>query len=298
MTTLLGQNASRTTVPLVSAEWLELEFRSPDGQRETVTRDVFDFRGQAWRAAGRTPTWDELTERTNAADAFDPSQSVLSMLVTTGHIHPSHVLPLPSRPVSEPNAQDGSGALRALLLAFVATTDDLWQQFSEAGRSATIAYPDTPRVHIAEMFATKASKRIRLDLRRDEARMVSRAAQPGDVFRARLLRGVLHGTIERKLLEALATTVADGAAVSSVSCDEHQPRVRARRGPGTIGERPLSRQRHASDVPDDVAARLRADLDRGLLLIVPSAPVELEGSQRFAWWRIRSRLGCDDGGDR
>ena len=75
VTTLLSQNASRTTVPLVSAEWLELEFRNPDGQRETVTRDVFDFRGQAWRAAGRTPTWDELTERTNAADAFDPSRS-------------------------------------------------------------------------------------------------------------------------------------------------------------------------------------------------------------------------------
>jgi hypothetical protein len=293
VTTLLGSSGPPS---VLTAEWVDVEFVSPDGRREVVVREIFDLVGPDRRQAGKSLTEAELM---GAAGAVDLTVPLYSLFISTGRIDPTH-LPSDGQPPALPEGTSPNDAvpfLRAIHVAVIVASDALGSAFSPAGRRAILFYPNTPRLQILELSATLDALRVALDLRRDHVRGVALDNPPEDLFYAHVLRGVVNGTLERVYFGHLfpAGSTQDASAMStSIVFDRAQAE----------GVSALLLPKEAADldssIPPDVAARLRAAQADGFLVVVPSKPVTLGGSKRLGWWRIDPRSGetvavTDDG---
>lgn len=292
---LLGGEGTRKAVAIATAAALEVDFTAPGGERETAVREIFDLVGKARRAAGQTLTAEEVQSRTQADSAPDVTQSVYSLSFTTGRIDAGHFAGVAENP---PPAEDAPldiiELLRRVNVTFVASSDRLLNRLGGRERAIVLFYPDSPRLHITELSAAAPALRITLDLRRDHARAVAIGPRLEDVVAARIFRGVVDGTLERVLLEAVtARTREKGWTAPLVSTSwlfeqaelEGVPKVVL---PGQI-------DRLDAGVPADALARLRDETSRGNIVVAPQRAIAVAGVPRFAWWRVRLTTGQTTG---
>ena len=285
---MLSGGGARGPSNLGTAEFLEVEFLDPSGATETIRREIFDVVGAARRAAGQAPTQDEL-QQTKAPDV---TRSIYSLYVTTGRIDAGHVLSTsPTTPSpADPNGIDVRALLTRLHIAFAVLSDSLATRAGQPDRAVVLFYPDSPRLTIVDVEVRDDSLRFRLDLRRDRARAVATGPQPEAAVLARIQRGVLNGTLERTLL-AYVSAPAPGAGrtagtgfSTSVLFDAAQAeRLR-------MLALPQERSR-VSGVHPDALARLDADVARGYVAVAPERAPSIDGTPRYAWWRIHPSSG-------
>jgi hypothetical protein len=285
---MLRGGGARGVSGVGTAEFLEIDLVDPSGAVETVRREIFDVVGPARRAAGQSPTQEELQQ----AKAPDVKRSIYSLYVTTGRIDAGHVMvgPSASPPSPDPNGIDLRELLTWLNIAFAVVSDSLATRAGQPDRADVLFYPATPRLTIVDLEIGDDSVRLRLDIRHDRARAVANGPQPESAVFARIQRGVLNGTLERTLLAyvsvpAPGTAPLPGAAFStSVLFDAavaEQLKIRA-----------LPQERsQVSGVHPDALARLETDIARGHVAVAPERPASIGGTPRFAWWRIHPASG-------
>jgi hypothetical protein len=274
---------------LATAEFLEVEFVDPSGGMETVTREIFDALGPARRAAGRTLTTDEIQK----LDIADLQKSIYSLYFTTGRIDPGHVVgvsSVPPSPGGDEPVEVRTFANRIHIL-FASLSDALAGRGGEPDRANVLFYPDSPRLTILDFSQRGDLLWMRLDLRRDRVRAVASGPHPEEAVIARIQRGVIDGTLERMLMLLAVPSPsepprrADAVFGTSALFDEAQAA-----GLEFLAV-PRERTRVSADVPQDALTRLDADVSRGYVAVVPRSAPLIEGTPRYAWWRIHPATG-------
>jgi hypothetical protein len=285
---MLRGGGARGASGVGTAEFLELDFIDPSGAVETVRREIFDVVGPARRAAGQSPTQEELQQ----AKAPDMKRSIYSLYVTTGRIDAGHVMigPPSSPSPPDPNGIDLRELLTWLNTTFAVVSDSLATRAGHPDRADVLFYPASPRLTIVDLETRDDAVRLRLDIRHDRARAVANGPQPESAVLARIQRGVLNGTLDRTLLAyvsvpAPGTGPSPGAVFSTSGLFD-----------AAVGEQvkilALPQERsQVSGVHPDALARLEADVARGHVAVAPERPVSVGGGPRFAWWRIHPASG-------
>lgn len=294
---LLGGDGTRSATPVATAEWLEFEFLSPAGRKETVVREVFDVLGQAAPGEGKKslPS-DEIRTKVAAGDV-DLSRQVLGLYFTTGRIARANL----RQEVNDPFAEKGGATvlrpvLRRINACFAALSDELLARPGNPDKDFFRFYPDSPRLQIVDL--NTHTGRLTLDLRRDQVRAVA-LQHPEALFQTRIFRGVVEGTLERVLVESLtAHSRTKDAWKPILSTSSLFERARAE-GIATVlisGQRigPLK------ELPKTTQARIQHTLAKGLWVLAPERSITLGKTQRSAWWQINPQTGetiavTDDG---
>jgi len=106
-----------------------------------------------------------------------------------------------------------------------------------------------------------------------------------------VLRGVVNGTLERVLIEHLAASdqPVDVAWLPVVSTSSLFERAEASTATTTVLL--PGKAKPAEDVPADAKARIQTALDAGYAVLVPKAPLDVDGTPRFAWWQVEPATG-------
>ncbi len=297
---LLGGAGTRKPVPIATAETIEFDFIFPGGRKETVTRELFDLVGKARRIAGRTLSAEEVRNRTQAADAPQILNTIFDLFFTTGRIDTGHVPAVVPADAVEPDARaDVRETLRRMSVAFMIVSDSLLRRIGRPETTVVTFYPDSPRLQIMEMSKVANGTRLSLDLRRTNERSIAKGPHPEAIVNARILKGVLQGTLERVLMESGITDRGRGQGLqASVSTSALFERTMAEQVPLLLLPRDVDQIQQA---PPDALARLREQTAaRGIVALAPQRAVNIAGVQRLAWWRIDSRTGdtvgvTDDG---
>lgn len=285
---LLSGEGLRRTATVVTAEWLVFEVAGPDGQRETVVRELWDALGPARRAAGGTLSPEDLQALAAGRRSADLTGNVYSTFVTTGRLAPVHLREVAEDPPTAPeDAVDLRAVLHRISLWQVAAADALIDRLH--GRGAGLAfYPASPRLVIAEVSDRDGVARAAIDLRRHARRLVGTEGAAGQALAAQVFRGVVEGTLERVVMETLTggagplvstSTLLDQARREQVPIVRVDPEARALSG----------------EVPADARERVRDDLRRGFLVVAPLRPLTVAGRPRLAWWRVEPASGLTTG---
>jgi len=290
---LLGGEGARKPISIATAESLHFDFIYPGGRKETVIRELYDLTGPARRAANESLTSEQVRTRTADKEGLDVAlNGAYDLFFTTGRIDAAHFAGVVAE--KKPDAKepvDLRSVLRRVNLSFTAASDLLFQRWRQPGRFTVLFYPDSSRLSIVEHLATAKSGRITLDLRRDHVRIVAVGTQAADLFRARVFRGVVEGTLERVLLEYLTAEVAAKEPTwrfpfsTSSFFDQVQSKATA-----TL-LLPLDQENFNGKVPPEALARVRADLSAGHLVVAPEEAMLQDGVPRYAWWRIDPLTG-------
>jgi hypothetical protein len=290
---LLRGQGSRNPLPLAAAEFLSVEFLSPGATATTVVREVFDLIGPARRTAGRPLTDEELQSRIEQKDTVDIRKAFFSLFFTTGRMDAAHISgggePAPT---SSPTSQepDLSTILGRLSTVFAMMSDTVAGRVGQPSRAIALFYHDSPRLTIMDLTQSGNSVRLSLDLRRDHMRAVALGPEPETIVLARILRGVIEGTLERMLLELALPARAGGP-------DE----LAANMGTSTLFELaagngvkslllPRDRDRLGT-LPDNAQARVAEEIARGYVVVAPERSISIRGMPRYAWWRINPVSG-------
>jgi len=283
----LGGGGRRRTVPIAIAERVIATFIAPDGRREEATRDIFDLLGPARRLRKEPLPAAEVLARTGAADGFDPTAAAYDLFFTTGGISARHLAGVAA---PETTGGDVAACLRRFGLSYTIASDGLFGKLRARG---VRAYPDMPRLTIADVSGLENSPRVSLDLRRGRVRVVTRDPDPAKAFRARLLRGVADGVLERVLFEDLLSPAGDAK-----DAPERQPAMSTSllfeiAGRGGIEPELVATAGDLAglDLEADARARLHEEIAGGFLALVPGKAVPLSGRGRSAWWRIDPKSG-------
>lgn len=288
---LLRGEGTRRAVTLATAEYLDFEFIAPGGQSTTVSRELFDVIGPARRENGPPLQEAEIQNLVKGERATDVTKGVFSCFVTTGLFDPAHLLGLGPEPTPDPGEDQSIDiVLRNLSTMFVAISDALLAKLGSEGDALMLFYPHSPRVVIAEFSSYRGRPRMALDLRRTELRMAALGPRVDAAPVARLLRGIVEGTLERALLDLLPAE-PDGTSVWAAALGTSTLIERARAEGATLVVLPAETGRLASNIPPDALARLRQDLAQGFVAIAPERAVPVDGVPRFGWWRIDPRTG-------
>lgn len=289
---LSGEAEATESVPVATAEFIDLEFLAPGGRKETVVRDVFDLVGKRRRLNEETLSADEVRLRSETAHSFDVTNAIYDLFITTGAIHATHLDDLTGPPPpSEGDPVDVVAGLRRLNLAFTAISDALLRRISGGQTTVCRFYVDSPRVQIAEFVAGAGGARLGLDLRRDEARAVVNGFGKEQMFYAQVFRGVVDGSLERIVLDYF--TAFDSGKTSpwtpTISTSSLFEQARGAATPVIL----LSRDSAAlaDDVPHDSRARIDEALVAGFVVLAPKQPVVVAGARRFAWWQVDTSDG-------
>lgn len=282
----IGSIGTRHEVPIATAESLELEFADPNGHKSVVTREVFDLVGKARRGKGETLSMDEVSSKSSTEDI---TGNAYSLLFSTGRISARHLSQLTDESTSDgEDASDIDDPLRRINITFSAASDGLISRLGRRERGFILFYPDSPRVQISDLSLAPGETRFSLDLRRTDNRAVASGTHAQDIFSARLLRGVVEGTLERFLSQyiiAKSGSTSEVANSTSLVFERAQvdgiPTVIVR---SNVSSLPIN-------VSADTEARIREDLNNGFLVVAPERQIMLAQVPRFGWWRIDSRSG-------
>jgi len=287
---LLSGEGTRTKVPIAVGEWLEFGLSDPDGHTETVVREIYDITGRARRERKQFLSWDEIRSRTENESAFDPTKATYGIFVSMGPIDATHLSRVDSPPPAERAHVDIRGALRRINIAFAVTSDALLARAGRVDRALIRSYPDRPRVQITAFYSLPDRGEVTLDLRREGSRIVTLGSHPEDILAARILEGVLNGTLERLVMEHATSAASPNLRWSPVvSTSLIFDRGRAENVPTLL--LPAEASRLGAGIPEDVLRRLREDLPPGYLAIAPQRPVVVAGVSRFGWWQVNPRSG-------
>src|SRR5206468_10016833 len=106
--------------------------------------------------------------------------------------------------------------MRRIGLSFVVLSDAIFKRLGGPRRAVMLFYPDSPRAHILEFYATPTSRHVSLDLRRDSVRAVAWGSKSVDFRTARILRGVVDGTLERIVIEQATSSLREKGRLGPV----------------------------------------------------------------------------------
>jgi len=185
---------------------------------------------------------------------------------------------------------DIRAALRRMSIMTAALVDGVAGRFGSLGRAIVVLYPDAPRVYIAEFRSDGRTRSVSLDLRSDHVRAVALGPVQDDVRLARMLRGVIGGSMEHAVLEYVtATARAKGLlgpviSTSLITARAQRERVAAVLLPGQFDQLDPT-------VPPDTVARLREQAGAGRVAVAPQRPIDIDGHRRLAWWLIDPTSG-------
>lgn len=295
----LGGGDGAVEVPMAASESIELDFIAPGGQKTTEIRELFDHVGKSRRAADKLLDPAELAEAAaSSADKF--VSTVYGLFISTGAIDAVHARNLVAPETTTDSAHFDAGAgLRRMNIGFAITSDSLTSRVGMADGTVFRNYFDSPRVQIAELTAAGDTLALGLDLRRDSARTLVTGLRPDLAFDVQVWRGVVDGTLERYLIEFMASS-ADGKGTgrSMVSTSSLFESARARNTPAVLlaqnGTTP------GSALTADTRARIEESIAAGHVLVAPQQPAVIGGAKRYAWWQVNPRSGetiavADDG---
>ncbi len=288
--TLLG-GTSRKDVSRATAESIDFEFFAPDGSRQVVVREIFDVVGKALRSRTQALSEEEIRGRLESSAGHDLELSAYDLFFTTGRLHVSHLSSLPNEPrPARTQDVDIRTALRRISIMATAVVDGLAGRFGKADRAVIVLYPDAPRVYIAEFRSDRRTRRVSLDLRSDHVRVVALGPVQDDVRLARILRGIISGSIEHAVLEYLtAAARAKGVLGATISTTLITARAERERVANVLLPDQFARLDPA--VPPDSIARIREQTVAGWVALAPERPVDIDGTRRFAWWLVDPASG-------
>ena len=270
------------------AEFIDFEFTTPEGKKENVTREVFDLVGKTARTEGKSVTADFVRDRVAAPTNIDLKRSLFDLFITTGAIQRTH---LDAVTVGETSKRATTlSLLQCLNVAFAVGSDMLGSRMEWPGRSTVRFYPDSPRVQIAELSTTGDKRRLLLDLRCDHVFAVVNGSRPGDVFSARIFRGIMDGTLERVLVEHLTRggrekkllePIVSTSSIFEQAAGDKVPSVLLSAGSFEMD----------ATVPADATTRLKEEIAGGFVAVAPKKPMLLATRPRLAWWRLDPHSG-------
>jgi hypothetical protein len=289
LTDMLSGEGTRKPLELATAETLEIDFIAPDGRKDTVKREIFDVIGKARRRMGGALTAEDL--RARAQSAADITGNVYSLFFTTGRIDPEHLLYVSAERPAIDEPIDLLLVLRRFNVIHTALSDAFIPRLGRPEEGVVIFYQDSPRVSIVELASQEGVNRLVLDLRRDYARAAVMGPRPEAILGARMLRGVLNGTLEKAFMEYVTIRLREGddswrsrVSTSAVFDWLAEQRVQALLLPKEIEK--------LVGVADNSLARLKEEGEEGYLLIVPQRSMSIDGQPRIAWWRVEPRSGA------
>jgi hypothetical protein len=290
----LAGDAEAAAPPIASALFVEFDLVAPDGRKETIVRDIFDRVGKQRRMAGSRLTQDDLA---GAADGpIKPEalpRAVYDFFVTTGAVHEDHLRNVSSLSAQAPGKPLTIGAaLRMINIAFAAVADGLTGRIADSTGRVLRTYPAAPRIYVAELSDWNGMPRLSLDLRRDLPRVAVSGFDGRRLFVAEVLRGVIAGAVEREVIEFFTKANAPpgprwGSAMSTSLIFE---RAQASKVESVFLSGNSSSL--AKDLSPDARARIDESLATGQIVVAPHRPVDVDGAQRFAWWRIDPSSGA------
>ncbi len=275
--------------PVLTAEWIDYEIRSPGRPIHKERREIFDQLGPAARGGKEVPR-PALSERQRLEQALaligDTSVLVQSCRFSAAfdeHLAASAILQNRERlldlartarfdPARGDFVRPAPDVMRAL-----ASIRMLW------GARRGDVYLDAPNVLSLHSYQALDAKgmlrpRVALDIVSNEV-----AIRPGsdvEPFTVRLEHGVLESSAEAVLGSGRSKGSA-AAVLASASARTGLVALRSSKDPGWKDVK----------MESDVRARVRSDLNAGYVVLVPPAPVDVNGGPGHAWWRVDPRTG-------
>ncbi len=293
----LGGGSEGGTDPpsVLTAEWLDLEIRSPGRPPRKVRRELFDILGPAARASS-SPSLEvgEALRLDRALLLFGDTE----ILLAACQISPELVAHQEASELLERRA--GFKALAAVEdparwkeavghLSWESTRPRPLEAFAllraGLGRHSGEVFLDRPNV-------VTHARRYRWDAKGGPtARDVIDVAANGVAVRG---GGETEPALVR-LEQGVADTVAEDLALGSGTEDsENTTTVFALADAAGVPAIALAGPDAAVDplgLPADVRERVRADLAAGYTVVIPKVPVTLGGKPRTGWWRVDPATG-------
>lgn len=307
-----GRKQEKTTY--VTAEWIEFQIHAPGHPVRTIRREIFDSIGFGARSKGSIPRPD-MTD----AKRLERGLRLIGetqILAVVSQLSPEFLQQLAAdRMLANRNA------LRGILLT--ANSQDFKALADQARRitppptclySMAVARGDWNRsrgdvfLDQPNIFAYHKQLRPRgtdalvvyeaLDFVVNEV-----AVRPGSTsepFTLRMAQGVLDTGAEALL--ATSNCAINGAAgCAAVANTSELALASTVAGPKwvTVKSTADPAWQHV-DLPKDVLARAKQDLDAGYTVVVPAKPIIMQGRSEVGWWRVNpgtgDTLGMDEGG--
>jgi len=278
----------------LTALWLDFELHSPGRQPQTIRREIMDVRGPAARASRANAKLDESAKLPRAlallsqveilplvgdlspefvthlaAKAFLSKREVFSRLAAPGH-QPTHE----EASLVEDALAQMPGPLYTLALERVVLTPDRYSRFL-----------DRPNIFcLLTRFKASGSDAITqqsiVDLANND--VAARTRPNAGPFAAQLEQGIVDSVAEANGLLAHDSDPGSLAAFTHVaSLAKELTIVRTR---GDDGWRRIT-------VSDDARARMEEDLRAGYMVVAPDAPIDINGTRQFGWWRVNPTSG-------
>ncbi len=275
-----------------TGEWLEVEFRGPDGAVVKTERTIFDRIGFAARQAGQT------TSSVGALGVNHPLTSIFCLSFSTGPlIEPAIAGPAGSAKTStvaggEERAVTQVVSLLNGLNGVVALFADRLSAPTDAGGQEALYSLTSPRLIVSAFRSSTTATSISVDLRRASYRPITLAPVGGDkLFQLQVLRGVLDGVLESRVMGLL---FPPGAAVSGVEPGAYSTATVFRAGLQTGARTVVLKGGGGETRPAlgaEAMARIGADLGGGKVVLLPERAVTVDGRSRTAWWQVDRASG-------
>jgi hypothetical protein len=277
----------------MTAAWIEYVIRSPAGAPRVIRRPIFDLLGPAVRAAGppRTLVLDEDQRLARSLALMLHEQ----MLPVTSRLAPAYVafrtanslvankdvLRMLARASSAPDllAEDAllkSAAPAVSPLLSLALARTAWNPFADreyVDRIGVISRHSHPAIGPAGVGMRGATDVVAGDTG------VALTERSG--FALRLARGVFDSNAEALWWMGPSPETTGEAWKTPAEWQTITPSHKER-----IDQLRLS---------DDTRARIRQDLDKGLLVVTPREPVPIGAEHFSGWWRVDPRTGRTTG---
>jgi hypothetical protein len=288
----LGGFGEGGAVPAVTAEWLDFEIRVPGSPPEQLRRPVFDLLGPA-RRASKASDFDGTADL-RKLERFEALYGYIDILLQPCDFTDDFVADLLSA---------GVVANRVALqeLANESDSDKLRQLASEILDEIT-SWGPLPSLVLWRSALASPSGDAFLSRPNVLSYSANQVIVGGNEFRFRALidlasnstsvrRGADRSSFEIRLRQGVADTVAEMAVLGSdMQMAENTASVFARLATeGSRGQLIAARDVNAArglPWPEDEAARVAADVERGYIALVPRKAVLLDDQQRVGWWRV------------
>lgn len=291
----------------ITAMWLEFDFISPSGMKETVRRDLFDRIG----IVARTEERDGKAPLTPLpANGLPPALSgIFAFSFCNGTLHPgisqarfARHIPLMRKSIGNgltPTATSDVSAdehVRMLSdsLSLVAAS---FHQRSKANIQQAISsgvwndvwfYEATPRLAIVHFVpasggnAAENTFEIKIDLRRNNLRAVAARAAGPEIIWANVHRGLLDAALEHVMfVDSAAANASVKNSGSTIALVEHA-RQNGVKFQVVKSQTMLSRLH----LPADAKLRLQNNFRAPLAFIAPASAVPIGGTERTGWWQV------------
>ena len=279
-----------------TAEWLEIAITSPGRTPVVIRRSVFDRIGPVARAAGAVdltsvPPVQLVDVGSGTPDEYLPLTALRSIAIVGG--------PLSGAFLASPDrAPDASSTLSLLANAYHFSRDALAAKKAiPMGIRPVLDAPNITSFTMAVAEGDAGTRRLRLEvdiLHRSFLTLpvsdVDGTAPPA------IVAGVVSHVAESLMLAGdLGTDTGDVSSATSVA-DVFEAAAAAGIAPVLI----TAALPPESPYPPEVRVLMDAATSEGMVLIAPSKPVAMAGSDRVGWWQVDPATGrttdqMDDG---